>query len=67
MKNKFDIGYFIIYCLSSVVFILIFLLLAVVLRRHGYDYFEVIPITYIFSAVFFFGLYLFIGMTDEIR
>ena len=53
MKNKFDIGYFIIYCLSSLVFILIFLLWAVVLRRHGYDYFEVIPVTYIFSAVYF--------------
>ena len=51
--NKFDILYFIIYFLSSVVFILIFLLLAVVLRRHGYDYFEVIPVTYIFSAVYF--------------
>ena len=51
--NKFDIVYFIIYFLSSVVFILIFLLLAVVLRRHGYDYFEVIPVTYIFSAVLF--------------
>ena len=51
--NKFDIGYFIIYCLSSVVFILIFLLLAVVLRRHGYEYYGVIPVTYIFSAVLF--------------
>ena len=51
--NKFDITIFIIYCLSSGVFVLIFILLAVVLRRHGYDYFEVIPITYIFSAVYF--------------
>ena len=51
--NKDNIEYFIMYCLSSVVFILIFLLMAVWSRKHGYDYFEVIPITYIFSAVYF--------------
>ena len=53
MKNKFDIGYFIIYCLSSVVFILLFILMAVGSRKFGSEYYFVIPVTYIFSAVYF--------------
>ena len=51
--NKFDITIFIIYCLSSGVFVLIFLLFAVLLRRHGYEYYGVIPVTYVVSAVLF--------------
>ena len=51
--NKYNIGYFIIYCLFSVVFILLFILMAVVLSDYGCKPYVVIPVTYIFSAVLF--------------
>ena len=51
--NKFDITIFIIYCLLSVVFILLFILMAVVLSDYGCKPYVVIPVTYIFSAVLF--------------
>ena len=51
--NKYNIGYFIIYCLFSVVFILLFILMAVVLSDYVYKPYVVIPVTYIFSAVLF--------------
>ena len=51
--NKFDITIFIIYCLSSGIFVLIFLLFAVLLRKHGYECYGVIPVSYVFGAVFF--------------
>lgn len=53
MKNKFDIGNAIIYCLSSVVFILIFELLIVWPCKTGNNPYIAIPVAYIFSAVFF--------------
>lgn len=33
--------------------VLIFLLFAVLLRKHGYEYYGIIPVTYVFSAVLF--------------
>ena len=51
--NKYNIGYFIIYCLFSVVFILLFVLMAVGLSDYGCKPYVVIPVTYIFSAVLF--------------
>ena len=51
--NKYNIVYFIIYCLFSVVFILLFILMAVVLSDYGFKPYVVIPVTYIFSAVLF--------------
>ena len=64
--NKYNITIFIIYCLFYGVFVCIFLLFAVLLRKHGYEYYEVIPVTYVFSAVLFWLVSLYMD-DDEIR
>ena len=57
MKSKFDIDIVIVYCLSSVVFILLFVLMAVWTCKTGNNPYYAIPVAYIFSAVFFWLMF----------